>query len=127
MEFLFELLIQLFGELLIQLVFELGFRGLFALFRNDRPKNLVLAIIGYVCMGVIGGVISLWIIPKHVIDSQALRCINIVVTPILLGLLFELLGRQRQNHGKEKRLLDRFSYGFSFALSMGLIRLIFAS
>ena len=127
MEFLLELVIQVFGEFLVQLVFELGFRGLAEPFRTDRPTNVVLAVFGYIGMGLVAGLISLWIVPEHVIDSETLRYINIVATPILMGFLFELLGRRRQKRGKEKLLLDRFSYGFSFALTMGLIRLIFAS
>lgn len=127
MEFLFELVLQFVGELLVQLVFEFGFHGLVEPFRTDRPTNVILAVIGYICMGLIGGLISLWIVPNHVIDSAALRYINIAVTPILLGFVFERLGGRREKRGKQKWLLDRFSYGFSFALAMGLIRLMFAN
>jgi hypothetical protein len=126
-EFLFELVLQFVGELLVQLVFEFVFHGLVEPFRTDRRTNVILAVIGYICMGLIGGLISLWIVPNHVIDSAALRYINIAATPILLGFVFELLGGRREKRGKQKWLLDRFSYGFSFALAMGLIRLMFAN
>ncbi|MCA9217944.1 MAG: hypothetical protein KDB27_32965 [Planctomycetales bacterium] len=126
MEFIFELLVQFLGELLVQLLMELGFRAIAEPFRTDRPANVFLALAGYILMGLIGGQISLWLMPEHFIDSQALRRVNLVVTPILLGFVFEVVGKYRQNHGKEKRLLDRFSYGFSFALTMGLIRYAFA-
>ena len=127
MEFLFELVLQFVGELLVQLVFEFVFHGLVEPFRTDRRTNVILAVIGYICMGLIGGLISLWIVPNHVIDSAALRYINIAATPLLLGFVFELLGGRREKRGKQKWLLDRFSYGFSFALAMGLIRLMFAN
>ena len=127
MEFLLELLLQFVGEFLGQLIFELGFRGLVEPFRTDRPTNAILAVIGYMCMGLIGGMISLWIVPNHVIALTVLRYFNVAATPILLGFVFELLGRRREKGGERKWLLDRFSYGFSFALTMSLVRLVFAS
>jgi hypothetical protein len=107
-------------------VFELGFRGLFEPFRRDRPTNVFLAGLGYICMGLLAGLVSLWIVPKHVIASEAIRYVNLAATPILIGILFELFGRRSQSRGNEKTLFDRFSYGFLFALAMGLIRLILA-
>ena len=126
MELLFDLLFSFAGEFLVQFLFELGFRALVEPFRGDRPTNVLLALLGYVLLGLLGGAISLLLVPQHLIDPVALRYANLAITPIMLGLAFEWMGKRREQKGKQKRLLDRFSYGFAFALTMGLIRLAFA-
>jgi hypothetical protein len=126
-EILLEFVIQFFGELLVQLIFELGFHGLAEPFRSVRKTNLVFAVVCYVCAGLASGAISLLIVPKHLIDSETLRYINLIATPIMLGIFFEVLGHLRQKRGEDKLPLDRFSCGFAFAISMGLIRMVFAN
>ena len=121
-EILFELVVQFVVEVIVQGGFELGFRGLVEPFRKDRRPNVWLGLIAYTCMGAISGVISIWLIPMHVIKHPILQYAHLAVTPIALGFAFEWLGRRRESKGKPKMLVDRFSYGFVFALTMGLIR-----
>jgi len=125
-ELLFEFLFQVAAEAVIQGAFELGFRGLAEPLRKDRPANPVIAICGFVFIGAISGAISIWILPMHLLKNPVAQYINLAATPIALGFMFEWLGRRRQKKGKQKMLLDRFSYGFVFALMMGLIRFYFA-
>jgi hypothetical protein len=58
----------------------------------------------------------------HLFESPLLQIVNLAVTPILLGFAFEGLGRWRSQHEKPRYAVDRFSYGFVFALVMGLVR-----
>ena len=128
MEILFELLAQLVFEFVIQGIFELGGRGIVSIFRKDGATvNPRLAIFGYLLMGTIAGSISIWLMPMHLLKLPALQIISLAVTPIVLGFVFEALGRWKTNNDKPRYAVDRFSYGFTFALTMGLIRYVFAA
>lgn len=130
MEIIFELLAQLVFEILVQGVFELGGRGVVAIFRNDSDAtktNPYRAICGYILMGAAAGGISIWLMPMHLLASSVLQILNLAVTPIALGFIFEFIGRWKANHDKRRYAVDRFSYGFTFALTMGLIRYFFAA
>jgi hypothetical protein len=128
MEFLFEVffvLMQLFGELLLQLFFEgvteagahsVGRRG------AEKPVRPVLAALGYALLGVIFGGISLLVFPGGFITNPILRVLNLVVTPLLAGGAMVLIGRWRLKQNQELVRLDRFGYAFIFALAMALVR-----
>lgn len=129
MEVLFELLFQFVGELLLQVVaevlFELGLRSLGAPF--SKAPNPYLATIGYVLFGAIAGAMSLWAFPALFIHSSTGRIVNVVVTPLAAGALMAAIGAWRTAKGQRTILLDRFAYGFLFALVMALVRLRFGN
>jgi len=133
LEFLLEFLLEIGGEVILEAVVELGIYGLADPFRKTEPfqkewrVNPGWAIFGFVLMGLLGGALSVWMLPMNLLKNPLAQYINLAVTPILLGLLFEWLGRRRERQGKRKMLLDRFSYGFVFALTMGLVRFYFAA
>lgn len=78
-------------------------------------------------MGAISGAISVWVFPMHLLASPVMQILNLAVAPIVLGFIFEALGRWRSNHDKPRYLVDRFSFGFTFALTMVLVRYFFAA
>jgi hypothetical protein len=127
MEVLFELLFEFFGELLLQVfaefLFEIGLRGLAAPFR--RKSNPYLATIGYVLFGAAAGALSLWAFPSLFIGSHAGRVANAIVTPFIAGGCMAAIGAWRRRRDQELILLDRFAYGYLFALVMALVRLRF--
>lgn len=126
MEVLFELVFQIFGELLFQLVFEVlaefGFRGLREPFRRPKPVHPILAAICYSAFGAAAGLLSLLVLPHLVITSPIGQTANLVVTPVMAGLAMSLIGIWRRKRGDELIRLDRFVYGFLFALAMSLVR-----
>lgn len=128
MELLFEFVFQVFGELLLQAVFELlselGFRSLADTIK--RPRSPWLSVIGFLLWGAMAGGISLLIFPTSPIDDPMLRQINLVATPIVVGIGMMLLGRLREKKGQQLVRLDRFGYAFVFAFSMALVRFIWA-
>ncbi|MRV73110.1 hypothetical protein GJ700_15480 [Duganella sp. FT92W] len=120
-ELLFEFLIQLFGELLV----EVGLQSIAAPFRKESSPWL--AAIGYAFFGAVAGAISLWLFPDHMVVNVKLRLINLGVTPIATGLCMSLLGAWRARRGQDLIRIDRFSYGYLFALCLGLVRFYGAS
>ena len=127
MEFIFELLFELFGELLLQIAFELlaefGWRGLGAPFR--KSAHPLVAGVGYAAFGAIAGGLSLWVFPNLFIASHLGRVANVVVTPILAGAAMAMLGAWRRRRDQSTVLLDRFAYAFIFAMAMALVRFRF--
>jgi hypothetical protein len=117
-QFLGELLLQAFGELIAELI---G-RGVKEPFRRPEPIHPWLAAIGYGIFGAIAGAISLWVLPSLFISAQWLRIVNLIVTPLVAGLMMERLGAWREMKDQETIRLDTFTYGFVFALSMALVR-----
>ena len=120
-ELLFEFLIQFFGEVLV----ELGLRSIGAPFRKDASPWL--AAVGYAFFGAVIGGISLWLFPDHMVSDLRLRLLNLGVTPVASGLAMSLLGSWRAKRGQELLRIDRFSYGYLFALCLGLVRFYGAS
>jgi len=129
MEFLFEVVFQFGGELLLQAIFELlaefGFRSVRD--TTKRPRNPVLLTIGFILLGAVAGGLSLLIFPHSPIANPDLRLANLFVTPILVGAAMMLVGRVREKKGQDLVRIDRFGYAFVFAFAMALVRFIWAS
>ena len=86
---------------------------------------LSLTIIGYVLFSAAARGLSLWAIPALFISSHAGRVANLVVTPFIAGGCMVAIGAWRRRRAQELILLDRFAYGYLFALVMALVRLRF--
>jgi len=127
MEIIFELLFQFLGEVLLQIVlevlFEFGLHSLKAPF-NKQPHPL-LAGTGYAIFGAVAGGLSLWAFPNLFIALHRLQVANLVLAPVAAGLSMMALGAWRRRREQELILLDRFAYGFIFALAMALVRFRF--
>lgn len=129
MEFVFEFIFQIVGELFLQLLFEalveLGLHG--AADTVKRPKNPVLSAVGFAIWGAIAGGISLLFFPTSHIHDPALRIANLVLTPVALGFAMMLVGRIRSKKGQSLVRLDQFGYAFTFAFAMALVRFMWAA
>ena len=122
-QFVLEFLLQIFGELLI----ELGLRSLGEPFVHREQRNPILAAVGYCVLGFIMGGLSLLIFPKSFVRSERFHGINLIITPVLAGLVMGLIGRLRELKGKTVIRLDSFLYGFLFALAMASIRFLYTT
>jgi len=118
-EFLFEILLQIVLEVLA----ELGLHTVREPFRKRPHPGLAAA--GYVLLGLLAGGLSLFIAPQYFVKDPW-RWINLAVTPIVAGLAMMGVGAMRARRGQELVRLDRFMYGYLFALSLGLVRFLFA-
>lgn len=127
MEFIFELLFEIFGEFILQFLFEaLSEVGLHLLPSGSRkPRSPALAVAGYAVLGAMCGGLSLWIVPEFFVKSHAGRVVSLVATPVLAGFAMALMGAWRRRRGDELLRLDRFAYGYVFALAMAAVRFSF--
>ncbi|MDY7540053.1 hypothetical protein RGU72_17505 [Undibacterium sp. 5I1] len=124
-------MIQFFGELILQaigeLIFELIGHSIKKTFPRFQPIRPLLTTIIYLILGAVAGVISLWFLPTLFISEHWLRIVNLILTPIASGILMSLIGNWRRSHNQELIQLNSFSYGVCFALSMAIVRFIWAN
>jgi VIT1/CCC1 family predicted Fe2+/Mn2+ transporter len=120
LELLLEIGVQIFGELLVELVL----RPLAATF--EKRPNPVTAAFGYAMLGGIVGGLSLLLMPNHWLQNPGAQIANLIVSPIVAGIAMAIVGRWRESRGQELIRLDRFSYGYLFAFVSTLVRYVFA-
>ena len=124
MEFLLELLGELLLQLLGEALFELGLHSLAAPFK--RESSPWLAAFGYAMFGALTGGVTLWLVPHHLVLTAGWRLVNLALTPFFAGMFMASVGAWRAKRGQETLRIDRFSYGYLFALSLALVRFFFA-
>ena len=129
MEIIFEFIFSIFGEILLQLLaeicVELGLHGVAETIRRKNERNAYLAFIGYGILGGVVGAISLFIFPDLLLDNRLHAVGNLIVTPIIAGLVLAYIGRVKTRRGKSTIRLDSFLFGFIFAFTMALTRYSF--
>ena len=122
-----EALLEILGEFLLQaaveLLVELGLHALAEPFH--RRPNPWLAALAYAIFGALLGGLSLLVFPAN-FTHGAWRLVNLAVTPVAAGLLMCLAGRWRARRGDDLLRIDRFAYGYLFALSLALVRFTLA-
>lgn len=124
LEFLFEVIGEFLLQTLLEALAEIGLHSLAEPFR--RPPNPWLAAIGYTLFGAAAGGLSLLAFPAHLVPEHGLRLLNLIVTPVAVGGVMVLMGAWRARRGESVLRIDRFAYGYLFALSLGLVRFFFA-
>jgi hypothetical protein len=127
-EFLFEIIFNFIGELLLQAIIELlvdfGVRSLVD--GNTARRHPIISLLGNILLGLFAGGLSLLIFKEHFLKAEWLRVAMLFVIPPLAGLMMSQFGKWQEKHGGERASLERFWHGLAFALAMGLVRFFFA-
>ncbi|MCA8944342.1 MAG: hypothetical protein KDB80_17385 [Planctomycetes bacterium] len=130
---MFELILEVFGEVILlaiaeaigHLISELGLRV-----RGDvseKPANPVILVLGYTLFGSLLGALSVVALPKLLIASHVGRIVNLVLSPIVVGLGMAAFGAWRARRGRRVLRIDRLAFGGAFALGFALVRFLLAS
>lgn len=122
-EFLGEILVEAVGQVLFEMLAELGWASLAAPFQRGGHPALVA--IGYGLFGAIAGGVSLLLAPVSMLHG-AWRLAALLVSPLSGGLLMVATAGWRAAPGVLVLRRSRFLHGCLFALSMGLVRFCFA-
>ena len=121
-EFIFGFISELFGQVLVEVLAELGIRSIWNSLGKERPKNFLMSLLGYIILAALAGFISLYIFKHQIIGNENLRILNLIVTPFIAGYLMHLKGKSLVSKDKPTIRLDSFWYGYAFALVFGLVR-----
>jgi hypothetical protein len=114
LEFAAEFFLEFFAEGLIDAGSRVG--------GKKKPMHPILAFAVYSSCSVVLACASLQIFPRHFIRNPEYRMWNVLLTPLIMGVLMgEWGGYRRRNHKSVSRL-DTYVLGFSFALIFALIR-----
>ena len=125
-ELIFSFLIEIIGEGLFQLLVELVVRSLGSTLGLSKPDRPILSLLGYILLATAGAFISIAIFKNHFIKNETLRIVNLIIAPIILGLMMKFRGKKLEHKNIISIRLDSFWYGYVFALTFALIRLIFS-
>jgi hypothetical protein len=126
-EFLGQMILELLLGAFVEFIIEIGFRSAF----KDRnyASNSVLVLTSLFAYMIVAGAFafaSVLVFEFHFIRSHEARVWNLLITPIVLGLLMGFYGRYLMKSGKSIIRLDTFAYGFFFAFIFALVRFVFA-
>ncbi len=125
MEVIFELIAELFGEVLLQLIVHgLGDLGanMIAAYRRRGPRRPIVSALGHVLFGTGLGWLSLLVFSHSFAHGEAMRIAALVGSPLIAGLCSALIGTRRRDAGKDLVLFETFSYGVLFAFAFALVR-----
>jgi hypothetical protein len=128
-EFLLEAFLELIAAAVLDLVSR-AFLGVFTSVAEALKDNQVLTSFVYALLGVLAGALSLLILPHPLIHREhptGFHGINLIISPIIAGLVLSLVGGILRSWGKKVTPLETFGFGFAFALGMALIRFFFAT
>lgn len=113
MEILLELILQIFGELLGDVLIH---------WLPQRGRNVFLSILGYAALGALIAALTLLVLPAHLIRSYELRIVSLIVTPLLVAALMAWLGAIRRKRDKRVVRMEEFAYAYATALSFAAVR-----
>jgi hypothetical protein len=125
MDFLLGFL-DVFGDLLLQLLCELIFRSLDKIVSEHPEWNIRVNVFRPFLIGAIFGGFSLLVIPGHITRNKQIRILNLFITPILVGFVINFLGKIREKKNLPALRFSGFSAGYSFALAMAIVRFVWA-
>jgi hypothetical protein len=125
-EAIFEILLtflwEILGNLLLQLLLELGLRSLVEPFRKSEVRHPVFAFIGCVMLGTAAGYLSLFFLPYQFLHLKHLQGYGLFFVPLTCGIAMAGLRRLRERQEKPLVFMDSFTYGYTFAFFMTLVR-----
>lgn len=120
--FVFELILELIGEALV----ELGFHST-AERVSDKTSNRILLGAAYATFGTLLGFLSLFVFPKIAFSNALIPTLYFFVSPIVAGFSLTTVSWiiDRGIHRVGWFALDKFIFGVMLALGYSLSRLAF--
>lgn len=125
MSLLFEILVELVLPLVAEIFAEAALHKLRSIPWMQKTGRVILTAIMYAGVGLVAGIISLFIFPQALARSSTLPGISLVITPVLGGLLMSYMAWFRVRTWDWSIRLETFAYGYIFAFVMTLLRFYF--
>ncbi len=126
LEFVFELVAEIFGEVLFQGILELlaefGWSSLENSLRSAKSANPFYAACGLGILGASLGLGTALLLPDPLFHHRPVPGISLILAPLGAGFCMHLLGAWRRKKGGNPTCLATFWGGASFAFGMALVR-----
>jgi hypothetical protein len=122
LEIILSFLWEIFSNLLVQFLLELGLRSLVEPFRKSEDRHPVLAFIGCILLGTVAGYLSLFFLPYQLFHAKHLQGYSLFFVPLTCGISMAGLRKLRQRQEKQLVFMDSFTYGYTFAFFMTFVR-----
>ncbi len=117
---LIEILLSLFFEGILPVLFE-GFAEIGLESLSHKPeRHTLIATMGYLGLGLLVGALSVWLFPMALVKQPLIPGASLVLSPLTGGItmaLFDRLIRQRESNGWMK-----FLHGVAFTLPIAILR-----
>lgn len=128
LEALFELLFELFGQVILQLIAE-AFGGLFKtgwekLRGRDKETSVTREVIWSLGTGSAAGIITIVFFPVLVLRQPWMQVLNLVAAPLVAGLLVERVRAWRESRREFSGAV--FTYAALFGLAFAGTRFLLA-
>jgi hypothetical protein len=123
---LLEPLLEALFEYVVTGVADLLLRALQAVLIEPYIEDPLLACAGYLFLGVLFGAMSMALFPHRLVRPAALHGISLLISPTASGAMMSLTGKAFRWCDQNVTRLETFTYGFSFAFGLALVRLFFA-
>ena len=123
--FLFQLLLEVFGQLILEVLAEFGLEAIKAAF--ERPnRGLPLAVLGLFVLGAGFGGLSLLAWPARFWKPGPIPGLSLILGPLCAGAAMHAWGTHRRASGHVTTNLATFAGGAAFAFGMTLVRFVWA-
>lgn len=86
------------------------------------PRTPAYAMLGYIILAAMFACLSFYLSSKLFIQSETFQLLNLIFTPLLLGVLMALKGKWLRRNEEEIIRLDTFWYGLVFGIVFVMIR-----
>jgi hypothetical protein len=122
LQFLCELLFQIFGEAIV----ELGWHSLREVFRPSDPSRRIFALCGFGIVGAALGALSLLVFPRHFAIGLSLRWTTLLVGPVVSAVAILPITWTFPDHFESATLRQRLASAYVVALAISLVRFAYA-
>jgi len=122
---LFELFAEVVLQLLIEAICSLFARILRGVAEGAEAGSPAFAAAGYLVLGVMAGFASLFVLPHHLVRPSRFHGISLLISPLVTGIIMSQIGALLRRNDKMTVRIESFIYGFTFALGVAVIRLVF--
>jgi hypothetical protein len=117
-----EVLIEAFLQIIMESLAALLLRGTRSAFSAFARLNLPISVFGSAILGLVAGVLSLYVFPHTLFHPSRIHGISLLISPLLTGLFMWWVGKSLKTWGRRPVQIESFACGFVFALGMALIR-----
>ena len=113
-ELLVEIVFQLFGEILVELVGKA--------LKSNRRWHPVTATIGWLLFGALIGGLVFWFYPRPIVPPSGIPGLGVLVSTVVGAVGMALWGRFWRRRGRSSTQLATWYGGGAFALGASLVR-----